>query len=237
MKTIRSGRSRPDPKRAIAYLRVSTDRETQALGVQAQRAAIESLASREGIEMCAWFTEEVSGGASLEKRPILLHAIAAINEHKAGLLVVQRLDRFSRDPLTAAMAEIEIAKFGARLMTTDGLGNGSDPGSRLMKDVALAAARFERSMIAARTKAALAVKIGRGESTGTPPFGWQLADDARTIVEDAAEQSILVQLRAWRALGWPYRVIQREATKLGLLGRTGKPFTLQAVFAMTASRL
>jgi DNA invertase Pin-like site-specific DNA recombinase len=130
------------------------------------------------------------------------------------------------------MAEIEIAKFGARLMTTDGLGNGSDPGSRLMKDVALAAARFERSMIAARTKAALAVKIGRGESTGTPPYGWQVADTGKLLVENEREQAVLRLLREFRAQGWSYRTIRAEATRLGHLGRTGKPFTLQAVFEM-----
>jgi DNA invertase Pin-like site-specific DNA recombinase len=188
---------------------------------------------RDGIEIAAWFIEEVSGGASLEKRPILLQAIAALNDHKAGLLVVQRLDRFSRDPLTAAMAEIEVAKFGARVVTADGVGNGDDPGSRLMKDIGLAAARFERAMIAARTKAALAVKKVRGETTGTPPYGWRVGDDGKGLVAAAEEQAVLVRLRGLRSQGWAYRAIREEATRLGFVGRTGMPFTLQAVFAMT----
>jgi hypothetical protein len=57
--------------------------------------------------------------------------------------VVQRLDRFSRDPLGAAMAEIQVHRLGARVVTTDGVGNGDDPGSRLMRDVALAAGRLD----------------------------------------------------------------------------------------------
>src|SRR5258708_30135124 len=121
MKPRRSTRVSADPKRAVAYLRVSTTREQQELGISAQRAALESWAKRDGVEICAWFEEEVSGGASLEKRPVLLQAIAALGDHRAGLLVVQRLDRFSRDPFTAAMAEIELVKFGAPVVTTDGL--------------------------------------------------------------------------------------------------------------------
>ncbi len=54
-----------NPKRAVAYLRVSTTREQQELGLSAQRAAIESWAKREGVEVCAIFEEEVSGGATL----------------------------------------------------------------------------------------------------------------------------------------------------------------------------
>lgn len=222
-----------NPKKAAAYLRVSTTREQQELGISAQRAAIESWAKREGVEVCAWFEEEVSGGASLEKRPVLLQAIAALGEHGAGLLVVQRLDRFSRDPLGAAMAEIQVHRLGARVVTADGVGNGDDPGSRLMKDVALAAARFERSMIAARTKAALAVKRARGESTGTPPYGWRLGEDGKTLVPDEVEQETTRRLRMLRERGWPYRQIRKEGARLGWTSRAGKAFTLQAVFDLT----
>ena len=228
----RSTKVRVDPKRAIAYLRVSTDRETQALGIAAQRAALESWAVRDGIEIAAWFIEEVSGGASLEKRPVLLEAIAALNDHRAGLLVVQRLDRFSRDPLTAAMAEVEVAKFGARVVTADGVGNGDDPGSRLMKDIGLAAARFERAMIAARTKAAMQVKKSRGQSTGTPPYGWRVGDDGKILIANEQEQNFRERLRALRAEGLSYRAICKEATLLGFTSRTGKSFTLQAIFSI-----
>jgi DNA invertase Pin-like site-specific DNA recombinase len=232
MKTKRSTRA-GNPARAIAYLRVSTTREQQELGVSAQRAAVESWAHRDGVEVSAWFEEEVSGGAPLERRPVLMRAIAALREHGAGLLIVQRLDRFSRDPLTAAMAELQVAKAGARVVTADGVGNGDDPGSRLMKDVALAAARFERSMISARTRAALAVKKSRGESTGTPPYGWCVAEDGKTLVEEPQEQEVLRSVRALRGRGWPYRQIRMEASRRGWTSRTAKPFTLQAVFEMT----
>ena len=222
-----------NPKRAVAYLRVSTDRETQALGIQAQRTALESWAEREGIEICAWFEEEVSGGASLEKRPVLLRAIAALGHHSAGLLVVQRVDRFSRDPLTAAMAEVQVQRLGARVVSADGMGNGDDPGSRLMRDVGWAAARFERAMIAARTKAALGVKKSRGECTGTPPYGFRVGDDGKTLVVDDAERETVRRLCSLRESGWPYRQIRDEAKRLGVTSRAGRPFTLRAVFDMT----
>lgn len=224
-----------NPKRAVAYIRVSTTREQQELGVSAQRAAIGVWADREGVEVCAWFEEEVSGGAQLERRPVLLQAISALSDCGAGLLAVQRLDRFSRDPLSAAMAELQVAKRGARVVSTDGVGNGDDPGSRLVKDVALAAARFERSMIAARTRAALAVKKARGESTGTPPYGWCVGEDGKTLVPDEGERQTAQRLRALREQGWSYRGVRDEATRRGWVGRAGRPFTLQAVFAITQS--
>lgn len=233
MKRTRSKAIGGGATRAVAYLRVSTTREQQELGIEAQRQAIGAWARREGIELVASFEEEVSGGAPLEKRPVLLRAIAALKEHGAALLVVQRLDRFSRDPLSAAMAELQVHRVGARVVCADGVGNGDDPGSRLMKDVGLAAARFERAMIAARTKAALAVKKARGESTGTPPYGWRLGDDGKSLVSDEHEQRVLATVRGLRERGLSFRAVRAEAARLGLFGRTVKPFTLQAIYTMT----
>ena len=50
-----------NPLSAVAYLRVSTDE--QKLGPEAQRAAIQSWANREGVSVVAWHTDAgVSGG-------------------------------------------------------------------------------------------------------------------------------------------------------------------------------
>ena len=55
-KRIRSGSSLV----AVGYVRVSTD--DQNLGPQAQRAAIESWAAREGVQVAAWHVDQgVSG--------------------------------------------------------------------------------------------------------------------------------------------------------------------------------
>ncbi len=133
-----------NPKLCIAYIRVSTDVDRQALGTEAQRQAIVAWAARSGVEIVEWFTEEVSGGAPLDKRPVLLHALAAVAAHGAGKLVVQRLDRFSREPLTAALSELELQRHGATLECADGTGSGSDPTSELVRGILLSVARFEK---------------------------------------------------------------------------------------------
>lgn len=56
-----------DPSKAIAYLRVSTQR--QYLSPDAQRDAIAAWAKREGAPVVAWHADlGVSGGAELDKR-------------------------------------------------------------------------------------------------------------------------------------------------------------------------
>jgi DNA invertase Pin-like site-specific DNA recombinase len=72
----------------VAYVRVSTDTDRQALGAQAQRASIEQWAAKNGVTISAWFVEEVSGGAPLDKRPKLLEAIATVAAVGAGVMVM-----------------------------------------------------------------------------------------------------------------------------------------------------
>lgn len=219
-----------DPKIAVAYLRVSTDTDRQALGAQAQRDAIERWAAASGVVIAEWFVEEVSGGAPLDRRPILLQAIATVASLNAGHLVVQRLDRFSREPLTAALAETELRKNGASLVCADGAGSGDDPTSELIRGILLSVARFEKALIRSRIKAALAVKRSRGERIGAPPYGARV--EGKLLVMDPNEVGTIRRLRELRALGMTIREIVDQATREGLRNRAGKPFTIAAVHAL-----
>ena len=221
-----------NPTIAVAYCRVSTDRTRQELGEAGQRAAIEAWSKRERVTLAAWFSEEVSGGAALDRRPVLLEALASTAAHGAGLLVVSRIDRFSREPLTAALAEAELLRHGASLAVADGAGSGDDPTAQLVRGILFSVARFEKAMIRARIRAALAVKKARGELTGTAPYGFKVAPDGKTLVPDEQETEVLAQVRALRASRLTVRAVLAEATARGLVGRTGRPFTLPALHAM-----
>ena len=60
---------------------------------------------------------------------------------------------------------------GAKVVAADGVGNGDQPENLLMRRMVDAFAGFERRVIGARTKAALAVKKARGERVGGIPYG------------------------------------------------------------------
>jgi DNA invertase Pin-like site-specific DNA recombinase len=219
-----------DPKVAVAYIRVSTDTDRQALGAEAQREAIDRWAKAAGVEIAQWFTEEVSGGATLDRRPVLLDAIAIAATVGAGALVVQRLDRFSREPLTAALAECELRKSGASLVCADGAGSGDDPTSELIRGILLSVARFEKALIRSRIKAALAVKRSRGERVGAPPYGFRA--EGKALVPNCHEVAIKQRLRELRASGLTIRAVRDQAIAEGMRNRMGKPFTVAAVHAL-----
>ena len=159
-------------------------------------------------------------------------AIASVPVHGAGWFVIQRLDRFSRSPLTAALAEAELQKNGASLACADGAGSGDDPTSELVRGILYNVGQFEKSMIRQRIVGALQVKRSRGEITGNAPYGFRRAEKGRVVVEHPEEFAIRNEIRALRASGLTLRAVASEATARGLRNRASKPFTMKAIYQM-----
>jgi DNA invertase Pin-like site-specific DNA recombinase len=76
-------------KRAVAYLRVSTQRQRRSgLGIEAQRAAIARFAEAEGLTIVAEFVEAETGKGfdALDRRPQLAAALTAARSAKCSVL-------------------------------------------------------------------------------------------------------------------------------------------------------
>jgi DNA invertase Pin-like site-specific DNA recombinase len=198
-------RTATNPNVAVGYLRCSTER--QDLSPDAQRAAITAWAGRDGVTILSWHEDlAVSGATPLEDRPGLLAAIEAVRAEGAGVLVVAKRDRLARDVLTAALVERLCERAGARVLAADGTGNGDGPEAQLLRTLLDAFAAYERALIRARTRAALAVKKARGERTGGVPMGSRVASDGRLEV-DGVEAAAVARARALRAEGKSLRAI------------------------------
>ena len=144
------------PRPLISYLRVSTDRQGKSgLGLEAQRKAVEAFAAAGGFVVAAEFMEVETGkGAdALDRRPQLAAALASARKAKCPVIVA-KLDRLSRDVAFIAGLMAQRVPF-----LVAELGEGVDP---FVLHLYAALAEKERAMISARTKAALAGKVGTG---------------------------------------------------------------------------
>lgn len=221
-------RSRPgDPRRAVAYLRVST--EDQRLGLDAQRAGIEAWSLRQGVQVTAWYVDAgVSGGSEVGERPALLAALGELRAVGAGVLVVAKRDRVARDVAVAIMIERAVAAAGAALVSADGVGNGAEPADQFMRTIIDAASAYERALIRGRTKAALAAKKAAGFRAGEVPYGFG-AGPAGELVVDEGEQAAIATVRELRAAGLSMRAIVVECERRGIVSRAAKPLGLTQV--------
>jgi len=215
-------------KKAIGYLRVSTDEQEN--GPDAQRADLVRWCESNGAELVAVFEDKgISGAAEIDKRPGLLAALDAIREHKADFLLVAKRDRLARDVIVGAMVERMAARAGAQVVAANGAGNGDGPEAQLMRRMVDAFAEYERQIIRARTKAALAAKKARRERTGQVPYGWTLGADGVHLEANEAEQGIIRAALELKTAGLSLRAIGAELARRGLLPRSGKRWYASSV--------
>lgn len=144
--------------RAVAYYRVSTARQgASGLGLEAQRAAVETLCTQRGWDLIAPPYQEVESGKRSD-RPELAKALERAKLTGARL-VIAKLDRLSRD----AAFLLTLQNSGVRFVAAD-MPDAND----LTVGIMALVAQQERQAISRRTKEALAAAKARGQRLGNP---------------------------------------------------------------------
>lgn len=102
--------------RAVGYLRVSAQSQVESgLGLEAQRAAIEAAAQRQGLTLGGVFTDAgVSGSLDADDREGLLAAIQQLR--RGDVLLVAKRDRLGRDVIKVETIGRLIERKGARVV-------------------------------------------------------------------------------------------------------------------------
>ncbi len=199
--------------RAIVYRRVSTDEQVDSgHGLNAQLDACQRWCEQNEAEPVGPFDDSVTGKFGLDKRPGLIDAITELN--RGDVLLVAKRDRLGRgDPLTSAMIQAAIERKGARVVSVAGEGTATDgPSDILMRRMVDAFAEYERLIISARVKAALAAKRKRLERTGKVPLGFKLLADGKTLEPVASELETVELIQRLRSEGNSLRAIAAELT-------------------------
>lgn len=171
----------------ISYLRVSTSKQgASGLGLEAQRAAVQSYLNGGDWRIVAEFVEVESGRNS--DRPVLAQALAAARLHRVPL-VVAKVDRLTRS--LAFLSRLIEAGVDVRFCDLPKI---EGPAGRFMLQQMAAVAELEAGMISKRTRDALAAAKARGRKLGGRREGQRLTADMQAAGRASqAEQS---QVRA-----------------------------------------
>lgn len=218
-------------KTAIGYVRVSTDKQAaEGVSLEAQRSKVRAYCDLYGFDLMGIEADEGESASSL-KRSGLERALATLDAGEADALVVVKLDRLTRSVrdldtlLTRYFAEGDhaLVSVAEQVDTTTATG-------RMILNVLMSVSQWEREVIGERTSAALQHKKANGEYTGGKvPYGFALAADGATLVEDQAEQAVIGAVIEYRGAGLSLRKIADRLASDGFTTRKGGKFYAQQI--------
>jgi site-specific DNA recombinase len=236
--------------RCAIYTRKSTEEglEQEFNSLDAQRESAEAyIASQRHEGWTCLPTRYDDGGftGGNMDRPALQRLLADIEDGKVDCIVVYKVDRLSRSLIdfSKIMDVLERHKV-AFVSVTQQFNTGTSMG-RLMLNVLLSFAQFEREIISERTRDKIAAARRKGKWVGGRPIlGYDLASNANggrvTVNEDEAaqvrqifelylrHQSLIPTLREVDRRGWRAK---RWTTKKGEV-RGGKRFTKESLYRL-----
>jgi DNA invertase Pin-like site-specific DNA recombinase len=217
-------------RRIIAYYRVSTQKQGKSgLGLECQKAAVESFARQNSASIVSEYVEVESGRK--KDRPALAKAISHAKLAKATLAVA-KLDRLARNvAFTSALMESRV----------DFIACDNPHANKLTVHILAAVAEAEAEAISARTVAALSAAKVRGVKLGSArPGHWRGREQARIAGSKAAAKAsaevrakatvegysyLFPTIQEMRQRGDTFQAIAATLNAEGHTTRSGMPWT------------
>lgn len=221
--------------RVIGYLRVSTDMQAEkGLGLDIQRRAITAWAKAEGQKIVAWYSDEgISGTNGLDTRPGLAAAFRDLEDDRAEILAVYRLDRLARKLASQETWIERLERAGRQVVSVTEPHVGDDEMRALVRQILGAVAQYERAVIVRRMQSGRAAKAANGGyAYGSPAFGQRA--EGKALVSDETEQQAVIRIGELRQAGKSLREIVETLTADGIQTKHGKdwhPMTVKRVLA------
>lgn len=217
--------------RCAIYTRKSTseglDRDFNTLDAQ-REAAEHYIRSQAQLGWTAVPTKYDDGGftgGNLD-RPALQQLLDDIDEGKVDVVVVYKVDRLSRSLLDFARVMERFDKKNVGFVSITQHFDTSTSMGRLVLNVLLSFAQFERELISERTRDKIAAARRRGKWTGGPVvLGYRIDKDRRALV--VAQEEVEV-VRLTFELYLRTRSIGAVAQRLNALGHTQKRIVTRA---------
>lgn len=161
-------------KRAIIYLRVSTEEQVDNFSLDTQERICKQEAERRGMEITQTFREEGRSAKTITGRPVLVDMLEFCRKNKntVDALIIYRLDRLSRSTtdylaIRKKLAECQIALVSSSEPT------GDSPTERFIETMLASFAQMDNDVKSERSRNGLRARFLAGLPSGVPPFGYK----------------------------------------------------------------
>lgn len=230
--------------RCAIYTRKSTEEglEQEFNSLDAQREAGEAYIKSQQHEgwscLLSQYDDGGYTGANME-RPAIRRLMADIEAGKVDCVVVYKVDRLSRSLLDFARIMETFERQKVSFVSVTQAFNTASSMGRLVLNVLLSFAQFEREMISERTRDKIAAARRKGKwSGGMPILGYNVCQTKLVVDENEAErvrqifqryleqESLLPVVKELERRGW---LTKQWTTKKGL-ARGGRPIDKHSLY-------
>ncbi len=162
-------------KRAILYLRVSSEEQVENYSLDTQEEICRKEAIRRGFEVTEIFREEGKSAKTITGRPELLKLLdfCRRNKRSVNAVFVYRLDRLSRQTQDYLTIRKRLFDNGIELISANEP-TGNSPTEKLLETIMASFAQHDNDVRSERTKNGLRARFLSGLCTGKAPLGYIL---------------------------------------------------------------
>ena len=180
--------------RCAIYTRKCTDDglEQEFNSLDAQRESGEAFINSQTHEGWTFLADRYDDGGFTGgnmDRPALRRLLADIEDGQIDCVVVYKVDRLSRSLLDFARMMETFDRHGVSFVSVTQQFNTATSMGRLILNVLLSFAQFEREMIAERTRDKIAATRRKGKWSGGPPLlGYNVVNTKLVVAPEEADQ-------------------------------------------------
>jgi site-specific DNA recombinase len=231
----------PTPKRCAVYCRVSSDERLDqtfnSIDAQREAGAAFIVSQRaegwEPVEDC--YEDPGFTGGNMD-RPGLKRLLRDIQDGKIDIVVVYKIDRLSRSLADFAKMIQLFDRYKASFSSVTQQINSATSMGRLMLNVLLSFAQFEREVTGERIRDKIAASKRKGMWMGGPvPMGYCV--DNRKLVAVPEEAQVVRRIFDSFVVTRSTTLMVKQLMEQGVTSKNGKPLTKQAIYTILHNRL
>jgi len=193
--------------RVIIYARISDRKQLDGVSLETQVTKCTEYAESQNWHIVKVF-QELHTGTEYRERKLLTEAREMIRNGEADILLVNSLDRLSRDQVHQAVLLEEIEHHNAKLVSvTEDIDNSSL--GQFMRQALGFAAAVEREKFLERSKRTIEKRIQDGKliGAGTPKYGYIYTEDHSKYILHPEESKVVEHIFDLRLEGHSIRGI------------------------------
>ncbi len=218
--------------KAAIYTRVSTNdqADVEFNSCETQELKIRSfIKSQDNIEVYKVYSDQGYSGANTD-RPQLQEMLRNIQNGKINTVIAYKIDRLTRSPKDFYQLIEILEQNKATFISVTERFDTSTPSGRLLRNIMLTFAQFERELISERIRDKVFEKAKKGMwNCGHTPFGY-VRDNSKKLVIESSEAKVIKKMFQFYISTGSLSAVYAKIKRLKVLTRKGAIFTKNTIF-------